>query len=50
MIIGRCCPIASQNSKQFLQNTYSYTVYDEIGRIIEVGELSSEIHRGTTYL
>jgi len=36
--------IASQNSKQFLQNTYSYTVYDEIGRIIEVGELASEIH------
>ncbi|MFW5852216.1 MAG: WD40/YVTN/BNR-like repeat-containing protein, partial [Bacteroidota bacterium] len=34
--------IASQNSKQFLQNTYSYTVYDEIGRIVEVGELSSD--------
>ena len=31
--------IASQNAKQKVNNTFSYTVYDELGRITEAGEL-----------
>ncbi|WP_299313038.1 RHS repeat-associated core domain-containing protein [uncultured Aquimarina sp.] len=31
--------IASQNAKQKEQNTFSYTTYDELGRIVEAGEL-----------
>lgn len=31
---------ASQNSKQILSSQYSYTIYDEFSRIIEVGEKS----------
>lgn len=35
--------VASQNSKQFNddEKTYSYTLYDELGRISEVGELTA---------
>ncbi|OFY69589.1 MAG: hypothetical protein A3G23_11170, partial [Bacteroidetes bacterium RIFCSPLOWO2_12_FULL_37_12] len=35
--------VASQNIKQFKQNAYSYTRYDALGRIIEVGELLSTV-------
>ncbi|QXP58414.1 3-coathanger stack domain-containing protein [Olleya sp. HaHaR_3_96] len=31
--------IASQNAKQLVNNTFSYTVYDGLGRITEAGEL-----------
>ncbi|PKV51934.1 YD repeat-containing protein [Aquimarina sp. MAR_2010_214] len=31
--------IASQNAKQRINNRFSYTTYDELGRIIEAGEL-----------
>jgi YD repeat-containing protein len=31
--------VASQNAKQKLQNKFSYTRYDALGRVIEVGEL-----------
>jgi RHS repeat-associated protein len=31
--------IASQNAKQLENNTFSYTTYDSLGRIIEAGEL-----------
>ncbi|MFX1705334.1 hypothetical protein PV783_15325 [Chitinophaga sp. CC14] len=31
----------SQNAKQLLNNAYSYTLYDYLGRITEVGEISS---------
>jgi RHS repeat-associated protein len=30
--------VVSQNAKQQIQNNYSYTIYDELGRITEVGE------------
>ena len=33
--------VASQNAKQILNNNYSYTLYDDLGRITEVGELTS---------
>jgi len=35
--LGRLC--ISQNAKQLLTNAYSYTLYDSIGRITEVGQL-----------
>ncbi|PIA78152.1 hypothetical protein BFR04_07945 [Gaetbulibacter sp. 4G1] len=31
--------VASQNAKQLVNNTFSYTVYDKLGRIVEAGEL-----------
>jgi hypothetical protein len=31
--------VVSQNSKQISQDKYSYTLYDDLGRIIEVGEI-----------
>ncbi len=31
----------SQNAKQLLSNDYSYTKYDDLGRIIEVGQLNN---------
>jgi RHS repeat-associated protein len=31
----------SQNKKQFMLNAYSYTTYDPLGRILEVGEITS---------
>lgn len=31
----------SQNAKQFKENNYSYTKYDEQGRIVEVGEMNT---------
>ncbi|MDO5981902.1 RHS repeat protein [Flavivirga spongiicola] len=31
--------VASQNAKQLVNNTFSYTVYDALGRIAEAGEL-----------
>jgi RHS repeat-associated protein len=46
----------SQNAKQILTNAYSYTIYDALGRITEVGEISSAtamtnaISRDTTSL
>lgn len=33
--------VASQNAKQMLDNHYSYTIYDDLGRITEVGEITS---------
>ncbi len=36
-IAGRL--VASQNAKQVTPGSYSYTLYDDIGRIIEVGEI-----------
>jgi RHS repeat-associated protein len=33
--------VASQNAKQKLQNRFSYTRYDALGRVVEVGELVS---------
>lgn len=33
--------VASQNASQILNNNYSYTLYDDLGRITEVGELAS---------
>ncbi|MBC7383498.1 MAG: hypothetical protein H7296_11005 [Bacteroidia bacterium] len=33
--------VASQNAQQQSQNKYSYTLYDAVGRIYEVGELNS---------
>ncbi|QEH43312.1 hypothetical protein [Chitinophaga sp. XS-30] len=33
--------VASQNAKQILDNHYSYTTYDDLGRITEVGEITS---------
>lgn len=33
----------SQNAQQAIDNTYSYTKYDELGRLIEVGQASSAI-------
>ena len=33
--------VASQNAEQQLNNQYSYTSYDALGRIIEVGQLTS---------
>ncbi len=38
--------VLSQNAKQKLNNAASYTVYDDLGRIIEVGELFLD---ATTY-
>jgi YD repeat-containing protein len=38
-VLGRLC--ISQNNKQRTANNYSYTLYDSIGRITEVGEISS---------
>ncbi|GAA3582432.1 RHS repeat-associated core domain-containing protein [Snuella lapsa] len=35
--------IASQNAKQLVNNTFSYTVYDALGRITEAGELVPNI-------
>ncbi|NMH85959.1 RHS repeat-associated core domain-containing protein [Flavivirga algicola] len=35
--------VASQNAKQLTNNTFSYTVYDELGRITEAGELVPKI-------
>ena len=32
--------VVSQNAKQKVNNAVSYTVYDELGRIVEVGELT----------
>ncbi|HEY0609048.1 MAG TPA: RHS repeat-associated core domain-containing protein, partial [Chitinophaga sp.] len=46
----------SQNAKQILTNAYSYTIYDALGRITEVGEIKSNaamtdaISRDTTNL
>lgn len=46
----------SQNARQILTNAYSYTIYDALGRITEVGEISSStamtdaISRDTTNL
>jgi YD repeat-containing protein len=37
--IGRL--VLSQNAKQLVTNAYSYTLYDELGRITEVGEINS---------
>ncbi|AXT18305.1 hypothetical protein D1817_00010 [Flavobacteriaceae bacterium] len=31
--------VASQNAKQLANNNFSYTTYDELGRIVEAGEL-----------
>lgn len=33
--------VASQNAEQIRHNHYSYTLYDELGRITEVGEITS---------
>jgi len=38
----------SQNAKQLAAGTYSYTKYDNLGRIIEVGESSDSIANFTT--
>jgi len=35
--------IASQNAKQLINNTFSYTTYDFLGRIVEAGELAPNI-------
>ncbi|MFY0254662.1 hypothetical protein ACDQ55_11985 [Chitinophaga sp. 30R24] len=35
--------VVSQNAKQRGSSAYSYTLYDELGRITEVGELSSSM-------
>ncbi|MBL4654187.1 MAG: thrombospondin type 3 repeat-containing protein, partial [Flavobacteriales bacterium] len=35
--------VASQNAKQLANNTFSYTAYDNLGRIIEAGELVPSI-------
>lgn len=35
--------IASQNAKQLINNTFSYTNYDFLGRIVEAGELTPNI-------
>ncbi len=44
--------VASQNSKQFAMSPphYSYTAYDELGRIVEVGELASNIEANETLI
>ncbi len=39
-ILGRL--VVSQNAKQLAQNKYSYTRYDELGRIKEVGERNKQ--------
>lgn len=36
--------VMSQNAKQKLDNRYSYTRYDEIGRVVEAGELGLTGH------
>lgn len=35
--------IASQNAKQFGNDTFSYTTYDDLGRIVEAGEFVPDI-------
>ncbi|AXT53943.1 RHS repeat protein [Aquimarina sp. BL5] len=35
--------IASQNAKQLQNNRFSYTTYDELGRIVEAGELVPDV-------
>ena len=35
--------VTSQNAKQLVNNTFSYTVYDALGRITEAGELVPKI-------
>ncbi|MFZ4059558.1 MAG: hypothetical protein ACOYKE_15545, partial [Ferruginibacter sp.] len=35
--------VLSQNAKQVREDLYSYTLYDDLGRIIEVGELGSKL-------
>ncbi|WP_299311244.1 RHS repeat-associated core domain-containing protein [uncultured Aquimarina sp.] len=35
--------IASQNAKQLQNNRFSYTTYDELGRIVEAGELAPDV-------
>ena len=44
--------VASQNAKQFAMSPhrYSYTGYDELGRIVEVGELASNTEPNETLL
>ncbi|MDD4395862.1 MAG: hypothetical protein PHQ33_08250, partial [Bacteroidales bacterium] len=35
-------PVISQNAQQKTEKLYSYTLYDELGRIVEVGQLHTE--------
>ena len=42
--------IASQNAKQVASNLYSYTKYDALGRIEEVGQLTSTLTLTPTHL
>ena len=39
--------VLSQNAKQKVNDQYSYTRYDALGRVIEVGELTKDITLGT---
>jgi RHS repeat-associated protein len=39
--------IVSQNTKQFKKTAYSYTIYDALGRIINVGELTTTVDVNT---
>ena len=33
--------VASRNARQVVDNAYSYTLYDDLGRVVEAGEISS---------
>src|SRR5690554_5028694 len=33
--------VVSQNAKQKIKNKYSYTLYDDLGRVVEVGEMKT---------
>src|SRR5690554_490630 len=36
--------VVSQNAKQKIKNKYSYTLYDDLGRVVEVGEMKTSSH------